>query len=51
MWDLDGGALRPGLLALLVRVMDGKAEREDFPRLVGRSVDDVEARFKASLGG
>lgn len=51
MWDLDDGALRPGLMALLVRVMDGKAEREDFPRLVGRSVDDVEARFKASLGG
>lgn len=49
LMDVEDGALRPGLLALVARVMDGEAERDDVVRLLGRPVEDLEASFRAHL--
>jgi len=51
LMSVDGGARRPGVYALLLRVMDGEAELRDFERLVGISPEEAEKRWRATLGG
>ena len=49
LFSVDAGARRPGVLALLLRVMDGVAELGDFERLVGMSPEEADRRWRASL--
>jgi hypothetical protein len=50
LMDVDGGARRAGMLALVRRVMHGEAEVCDFDCLIGMSPPEAERRWLASLG-